>query len=631
MLYWLKSKIDIVLALACLLFGAYSVLQTGIDFPGTVVSAVILFSLLYLLLRGRINVNQSLPSLKASSNIRKINQIVFILSLCANIWILHDNLYFRPILYFGVCLITAASIIWETFYSADSRTSQALILFKMIILGIIIRAGIYYGFSGIFGADPWIHNQVVQQTISSGNVVDYVRGAILYNNSYSHFPIFHITAAITQIVTSLSIYDSIFTSIGFFETFSCVFIFLTARKTIGIKAGLLSALLFCLCDSCISWGTSIIPMSLGIGFVAMLLYLIMAESVKRRASIFIIMLLISSALILTQSAAGFIMLVILIAILIGTILSKRLAKDDTKREAVVSPTFVILFFVLLGFWWMQPQVAGTSILESLLLRFKGAFEYTPLMSGVAASVFSLTTIFNELGYALMTGLSLITCLAYLHSPNHFSSRITVVTVIAAMFMASLASTGVKEALIADRWRVFQYMLLSILAVIGIAGLFSFIKNSRGKSVVMFLVILLILFPLITDSRSNSDSPLFGYDVNRVAYTESELTAIKTLSPVLRSEPITDVHFAEVLTNIISPEEYADMRSGGRDDKVFILRKYSLFHSDYNDAYRIQVARVNREYLFEGKQIVVGDYVRQLEADRQALIYSSNTVSVWQMP
>ena len=172
----LKNNVDRVLAVGILLYSAYSILQSGIEHPRTVMSSVFLFSLLYLTFRDRININQSLPSLKTNPNIRKVNHIVFILSLCVSIWILHDNLYFRPMSYFGVSLIAAASIIWEIFYSADSRTSQALILLKMIILGIIIRAGIYYGFPGIYGVDPWIHNQIVQQTISSGNVVDYVSG-----------------------------------------------------------------------------------------------------------------------------------------------------------------------------------------------------------------------------------------------------------------------------------------------------------------------------------------------------------------------------------------------------------------------------------------------------------------------
>jgi len=638
MLDKLNNNIDRLLAIGALFFAAYQLPRIGIEQPNPIMLAVFLFSVLYLLLRNKIKANQNLHPLRVDSTIKKINHIVFILSLCASMWILHDSLYFRPMSYFLVTLVAAASILWEILYSTDSKNSPSIILLKIIALGIIFRAGIFSEFPSIVGSDPWSHNMVIEQTISSGHIVNFTNDAMNTVNSYSILPVFHIDAAITQLITSLSIPGSIFVSVGFFETLSCLFIFLIAKKMLGIKAGLLSALVFCFCDFSIVWGTQIIPMSLGIGFVVMLLYLML---VRDRTSItnVSVLLLISVALILTHTIAAFTMLVMLICILIGIRIYRKLDRYDTEYKEFVPISFVILFLVGLVAWWMiVPPQGGASFFDIQVVKLKYVMEAFGQPVAVTPEV-GVTTpyaarLFNNSGYSLLVGLGMFGSLIYFR-PENRSLRPIILAFVAAGLLAIQAINiqALEAAVIRGRWIVFQYLVLSILAIAAIIGLSSIIRNNIGKLLMVLLVLLLILIPMTTNNIVNTDSPLFRYDIHRRAYTESELTSIRTLSGILDAEPVTDLYFADALKYTISRDEYMDMKSTG--NRVFIARKYDLFHPEYNDRHKSPItnlrgARLGR-YLFEGRPIVIADYIKQLEADKQALIYSSNTVSVWQMP
>lgn len=633
MLDKLNNNIDRLLAIGALLFVAYYLLTRGIERPSPEMVAVFLFAGLYLLLRNKIKVNQNLSPLRASPSIRKINHIVFILSLCAGIWILHDSLYFRPMSYFLVTLIAAVSILWEILYSTDSKTSQSVILLKIITLGMIFRAGIFFEFPSIVGSDPWLHNMIIGQTISSGYIPAFINEPMNVVNSYSILPLFHIDTAITQIITSLSIPSSIFASVGFFETLSCLFIFLIARKMLGIKAGLLSALLFCLCDFSIRHGTQITAMSLGIGLVTMLLYIMLVRGRTNIANVSVL-LLISATLIWTHTIAAFIMLVILISILIGARLYKKLDRYDTEHETIVSPSLVILFLVGLVAWWMTvPPQGGASFFETQVLTLKYVMEMLgqPVVAApeVGITMPYAVRLFNDSGYALLVGLGMTGCLIYFRTGNRSLRPIILAFIAAGLLVIQAINIGaLEEAVLTARWLVFQYIALSILAIAAILGLSSVIRNSMGRLLMVLLVLLLILFPMTTNNVVNTDSPLFRYDIHRQAYTESELTSIRTLSGVLDAEPVTDLYFVDALRYTISHDEYMHMRSSG--NSVFIARKFDLFHPEYNDRHRSTIRTIERAYL-DNRPIVIADYIKQLEADKQGLIYSSNTVSVWQMP
>lgn len=632
MLTKLSNNIDLAFAVAALLFGAFWAVRLGVEQPNQTGLAVFIFSLLYLLFRKKINISQSLPQLKAGANIKKINQVIFILSLCASIWILHDNLYFRPLSYFIITLVAAASIIWEIFYSTDSKGSQAFTLCKIIALGVIVRAGIYYQFPGIRGVDPWAHNAIVQQIASSGYIPDYINTAGITFNSYNIFPIFHIVGATTQITTSLSTYDAIFASVGFFEILSCVFIFLIGRKLVNVKAGLLSALIFCLSADSLWHGTQIIPMSLGIGFVAMLLYIILARDRKNIANI-AMMLLIAVALIWTHTIAAFVMLIMLLGIIIGTSLYKRLARNSAHR-VMVSLSFVVLFFVFIISWWMRIQVEGqASFFETQVLKLRWALGPGFMVVGPPTELYApyLAILLDRGGYILLLGLGMIGSLIYLHPRNRSLNGIALVSVIASVILAArlIRAPSVQHAILTGRWTVFEYIALSTLAMVGIIGLVNVIRGNRGRLIMVLFMVLLILFPMITNTSSNTDNPLFRYDVYRTGYTESELTAVTTLSATLRSEPVSDIYFAIAMRHLINHDEYMDMLSSG--NKVFIARRYDLFHPEYNERHRIQIGNILGRYPLGRETIVAADYIRQLEADNQALIYSSNTVSVWQIP
>ncbi len=172
-----------------------------------------------------------------------------------------------------------------------------------------------------------------------------------------------------------------------------------------VKAGLLAALIFCLGADSLWHGTQIIAMSLGIGFVAMLLYIILARDRKNIADI-AMMLLIAMALILTHTIAAFAMLIMLLGIIIGISLYKRLARNSA-HGVMVSLSFVILFFVFIISWWMRiPVEGGASFFEIQVLKLRWALGPGFMVVGPPTELYApyLATLFDKGGYILLLGL-----------------------------------------------------------------------------------------------------------------------------------------------------------------------------------------------------------------------------------
>ncbi|MFC1864245.1 hypothetical protein ACFLYG_00230 [Chloroflexota bacterium] len=634
-------SLDIVAAIICSCIGAL-IIGASIDLRhmshtefifcitgGT----VFISSLFYLVFKKKLR-GDYLLGFQLADRARTINHIAFLATISLSLWLLWGNLYYRPPIYFVLLLVAAASIILEIFSLDEDKHSQVpIILFKIITLSLILYGGMYYQFPGIFGADPWGYNFWVQESVNQGHI--YTRGWDGSSTYYHIFPIFYSLAAITQLLTSLSTYTSVFASTGASIAISGVFVFLIAKKLTNAKMGLLSVLILLLSDTVIQRATAIIAMSLGVIFFLAILYLIFCRPAGVADRLLVIVF--SACVIFTHGVAALVMLITIMAAFAGIKLHKKISKPVSRLAPLeVSLALIGVFGVTMITNWMRQPPGGTALFDWSLRSFVNALQAEAqfiLVKPVAPINVPYGIIALEQGgYLVLLALALVGALTWLYPRNLTGGRIVLVSIAFALIVVpySLDIYGIEQ-LLPGRWLIFSYVPLSILAVQCLRGISNIMKNNTIKLGMVMTVVLAMLFIMTTtNSTTNVDSPLVYDGSQRAGYTQSELTAIRTLSNMGCGAPETDRYYHGIFSYVISYSAYMDMVSG--DNSVFISRNYYLHHPEWDAKYNAQITemRIHGEIVRPEatKTILMSDYMQELMINSRPLIYNNGNVKAY---
>ncbi len=589
-------------------------------------------SLLYLLFRGKLSQIESLPKFGETNRIRSINHIFFIISLSLSIWVLWSNLFYRPPLYFALLLVAAASIMLDIFSLNEDKSSHISIpLFKIIALSLLTYAGMYYQFPGIYGVDPWLHNMWIQETVNLGHLTT---GESITIGQYYLFPVFYLTSAITQILTLLPTYDSIFASIGVLMAVSCLFVFLIGRRLFNAKIGLLAALIVPFTASSIERATAIIPMSLGFVFFLTILYLVFPRDEKGSLKYGVLIMLVSVSLVLTHTIAALVTLLSLIAVFTGIKWYKQVSKPAIVYGGV-SLTMITFFGVIMLLSWMQNPLGATSFLDltyqKLLSSLQLESQFLLTTSSAPTIVPYAVSLLNEAGYFLLLPFGIIGALLCFPRQNRTGQRMALVLVTSVLVALPYAFIlfNVEGNILPGRWLTFMYVPLSILAIQGLLGVSNLIRASLGKLSLIMIVILAILLLMTTiNSTANDDSPFLYNNAARSGYTESEIRAIKTLSHMDAGHPETDLYYGSIFSFVIGRDVYSEMLE--QDSDVFILRNYYLHHPEWDEKYTARIRKVGPR-IYEPMKVLIFDYLKEQGIDRGKVIYRNGRVSVYAVP
>lgn len=342
-----------------------------------------------------------------------------------------------------------------------------MILFKILLVGIISSAGIYYEFDGIYRVDTLFHNGQTEISAERGHITQEApRG---YRNVYYSFPIFHLLAAETSILTSLDVHSSIFASVGFLFLFSVVFIFL---------------------------------------FVVMLTHTL--------ASLILLV-------ILTMVFVGG---------KINSYLHSYKLETSIKSVTVTS-FLVMLFGYWMHAFQSQSTSTFEYMIYAIYSGLTVDMEFADISDiSVYVSSNYFEYVLDKFGYILFLFFGIVGCYIWLRDrEDKYKLPFVLSMVVLFVIIYGLSLFSVRCG-IPGRWFPFAYMLLAIVSALGIFKFTNIINNNVIKNMFIVTLIFIISFFMITSTTSNKDSPLYNKEhTTKVWTTTSDIYGSKTINTI----------------------------------------------------------------------------------------------------
>jgi hypothetical protein len=462
--------------------------------------------------------------------------ILFILSVLS----LKSEIYSRPIAYF-IFISLLSVIVALQIISLDNKSHIWIVLLNIFLLSLNIRWGIYYLFPGLHGVDPWYHYALIRDILQFG----YLPLAEVYSN----WPIMHLVAVISKLLLDWEIKDSLFI-ISIIEIISLIFIFLLTRNIFDTKIALMATLILSISDHNILWGVDLTPMTLGYVFFVIILYLIIVSTnvnQQNLAKIYLLILIFMSVNILTHVISNFAIIVMLLSILILDIMRSFIYNIRNKyvisgkpvfpgrkiwqKKVITYNLFIYLVVITFEYWMYALRTTDNrgSFFESSLRAVINAIDianvgHVELVTRVS-DLSQWTTIENHLGYLIMLFFAIFGMLLTIRFGFYIDSRKDLLIIASAFFMLLLYGSALigSNAILPQRWFLFLYSLISIMAAFGIFSI-CFIFNGRSQRIAFISTIILIMtFFMITDSLVNSESPIYPAEsILNISYSRSWL-------------------------------------------------------------------------------------------------------------
>lgn len=523
----IRLRLDLIAGMLGLIIGTLTVWM----FPSQrdLGVAIIIACILCLLLRNKIKAPKTF-SLKLSGRQNQLLNVAFWCLFTASIWLYQtQQLYHRPLAYFILISLLAGIIAIEIlcFEDGKGKGRAYLILLQILLLSANIRLGIFYEFPSLSGADSFFHANQVQYIVDTGFIPPFE-----YAMKYAAYPVFHTVVAMTQVLTSLSLKNALFLSIGLHAIISTVFIYFIGQKLAGPKVALLAVLLLNVSTNFVAEGViNIIPATLVTSWFMLILYL--ALMAKLEVKNIAILIFLTAMVIMTHQLSTFVILVAVTVLFLAAMVGRTLYHAPQQ----VRPPFiyVILFTVMLVSYWagsVNIQTIGYSFFARVSGSFRGAFSIAELgyAAGVDRSVgFGLwsNTLF-DLGYLILLVLGIGGILRWLFLRD--TVKFSVVGVAIALFAIIYGTSALGlRTVIPGRWFPILSVFLVILASGYIIELAQRIRPFLAR-IAIFSLISLLTFFMISTPNVNKDNPFYAVDrAGRNQFTASEVSGISTLN------------------------------------------------------------------------------------------------------
>ncbi|BAI60850.1 conserved hypothetical protein [Methanocella paludicola SANAE] len=561
----------------------------------TIGPIVAITSSAYLSLKDTINQYAgNLPFRFGQKTISFINIIFWGATLTALVSYFTAPLYSRPIVFFLSIALALTMLGLELFSLKPDKVSVLIAISKILFVSVMLRASANLISPYPIGSDQWFHMKIISEMMSSGSIQALI-GHI--SSEYPFFPIMHLYVIACQLIGNIDVKLAMFI-VGAALALSTVFVYLLVKTiTSNENIALISMLLLNFADFHLEWSIEIIAMSFGLSLYALLLFLMFRkkEFDKMNYSLIIFTFILIT---LTHTISSFIAFITLISLYVGSIIYGKLYPNGKKEFYIDIRLCIIVMFILFGYWTFSNCNFFYFVISQLKLSLMNAgFLSRPTMSFIPdPSSHQYGDLINILGFLIFVVFGIIGVLWSTSKANAGQARIAlVVTMLVLFFVFFIFPVMGMRSIVPYRWPAFIYMGFILFVSQGLSLSFNVVrKNFR---VIAFVPLFFVLiFCMIANSFSNSDTPYFGSTSSLNYYTVSEMISFETLNTTYDGDIFVDYDSYEMpLTKYLNRSEtssYSLTPLGGFDwsnmtDGMVVLRAKTVTHPVrglYNGSY-----------------------------------------------
>ena len=478
---------------------------------------------------------------------RAVLNVVFFLALAATLFATATSeVYTMPVTYFVTTPVMCVVLALEILAVRREKTPYTkLILGKIVVLSLLLMWLPHYKFPNI-GFDPWYHMSFIEDILNQAHI------PTVGHEYYTDFAAMHLIVAAIQEVAGLGTMSSLMV-VGSMGVAGAVLLYCIGSTLFGERVGLLAALLFGVSSDFVFWGYYVIPMTLGVGLTAALVYsLIRGTDLSHRLTFRLVFLFIVFVLIYTHTIVGAVCLVIVGSMYIG----ERLMRRCEKQAAPVYLTVItpILFGVaLLAYWSYVSGYFFTGIVRNVAHVFsfpESSFAYGSLPMD------STPTILSGIGFMVLVGLSVVAILyVWEQRKRHRRSLVLVGGGLGLLvFLYAAFASGQVGILLPDRWPVFVFLLLSVPAGCGMFLLYRALKRPLPRVLLIGVLASVFFFTMAFNSLSGHSNPLIEKaGSQRGFFYDSEIVAAQTIAESCDGPVTCDLFYAEYFADMLDKE------------------------------------------------------------------------------
>lgn len=475
----------------------------------------------------------------------------------------------RSRLFYGLAGILGTLVLGQVLFARERDLHPVVILIQVVGLAAAVRFAAFDTTAGLIGIDVWFHIPHFTRGILATHSLEGM-GA----TKYVMAPFYHLVVAITTMFAGVTPRLALLLSLGLVMPLTPVLVYLTADLLMGQRWALFAAAMFAFSDAAIQWGIHLIPTSLGlVFFLAALYFIVRATQLRTGASETVLLILTFFGIALTHQVSSFIMLVFLgsgwfTQQVIRTGLFDQ-PTDSTRMlgtgdlQAISFSGYFVFNAGLLTLIWSLTPYHGRPFIETVFLFLQDAlFSSSSLGAGLAAAgggeanpLTWFITNLDVLGFLFFVFGATVGSLFAFRRGRRNQAVLTLVTagVVMTVFTLVPPLVGVGTFL-PGRWYPFLYAIMGIMTAAGLEYLRS---DLSPILLVVVLLVFLYAFPtvMVASPIATQDSPVLDHKTPRLAYTEEELAAVRTIGATTTGSPQspieTDFPYVLIFNRIVT--------------------------------------------------------------------------------